>query len=1118
MIGLAATTRLLYGQGMYSEFGRSPYRHLDRTWFSVEKGLFRVYYHQGGQRLAEWLVEAAPHHLKDLQDSFDYHFRAPVSIVLFTSYNEWLSSNFPLELNRPPEYGHIPIRVNHLTVFFTGNHYELIEQLRDGLSDVILADLFFGGTLQERIQNAFLLTIPDWALSGFEKVYAWEWDARFDDWLRHAVTSRRLRWFNQLEEYERPRYAMAFWRYVRDRYGMQAVRSILFTAQMQKNLETALYAVLGKSLGQLHREFYRHYRDRAAGSEADVGEGWPLPLRRKRWEVLQSRFSNDGRWVAVLLHHDGRYRLMVGDRSKRSWTEIRKEGVLQNFAYADAAYFSFAFQPDAPILWVCYPGRHGYHLAPYELERGRWGDDRLLTFIEKPLSFDVGAGAQAMVFSAIRRGQSDIFYYRFRANRFIPVTSDPYDDLWPVFGARPDEVFFSSNRPSDTLWLRYPRGRQPRFFPTLQLFRAVVDKKAAVKGRKWHRAHYYRAPASWEVTHPRVQRNGTVAALADHGGVSHVMHFEADSIYQYSEVVVRYADSARSVDTFYFLHPDSVRLDSVWFGGRPVAGADTVHVYYDTARVVRRFSFGGYAYGWHLAPGGGIQYVVRRHGRYWVGAAGSGVGHSGLALNAKAFWADRMRRFQAPFTFRHKGRPLERLLRRLGKEYGAPTPSPPPEEPPFRWVPPYPPPPPGESPFPLSSPPDSAAPPRFRHSPYELTFLPRFIRLQLDNSLIASYYFPYIPNQPFYYVPRANALTLVRLQDIFRNHAIEVGFRTNFNFSGGDYWLRYIDRRKRWLHDVMFYRTTLTQANAVGYYYQQVTEMVSYRASWPLSPVLFVRLTPSVRHDKFHFLSMDLVSLTTPPLNSYRLGLKAELVAQNLLPLEFNLYRGYRGKVYYETFLEAAFSGGRRLSATPQVHVVGMDLRHYVPLRRPIVWAQRFSMGTSMGRKKIVYYLGGEENWFFPKFNADLPVDAENEYIYQALVAPLRGFPQNIRNGTRYLLLNNELRVSLFHLIHGKPIHSAFLEKFQVVFFGDVGTAWYRGSPFSKEAAVRKHRIQSGPFDITVETTSFPMVAGAGVGLRLEAMGYYWRIDYGWGYELGNPVNRQFYLAVGSDF
>ncbi|GEM_PF-4018566 len=1124
-LGLLCWAATAAAQGVYTEFGPSPYRHLDRTWFYVENDMFRVYYHQGGKQLAEYVLQLSPGLLRQLEDSFDYHMLAPVNVILFTSYQEWRASNFPLDLVRPPDHGTIPIRTNEVKLFYDGNRFHLIEQLKDGLSDVLLADLFFGGTLQERVQNAFLLTVPQWTFDGLQKSFSWEWDADFDDWMRQAVRTRRLRWFNQLDEYNRPRYAFAFWRYIRRQYGLQAVRSILYIAQMQKNLESALYTVTGKSLGELHRAFFRHFRDRV-GKRPDFPpdeETIRLPHRWKRWEVLNVRFSDDGRYVALTLFYNHRYRLLLGDLHKKKWKVLRKEGTLLPFPYADAAYFVTAFQKGAPVLWVCYPDVRGYRLAPYHIADGKWGEDRLLTFIQKPLAFDVTPTADAMVFSAVRSGQTDIFYYRYQSNRFRPLTLDPYDDLSPRFSADGKEVLFTSNRPSDTLWMRFSSLKSFSIRPTFHLFSVAIDRSLFFKKLKFRTAHYFRSAPLVEVTYPAYSPSGGRAAMADPDGVSALWAFEPDSIYQYSYVVLRRADSlAQSPDTFFFFEKKAVWIDTALLKAG-VVQMDTVHVYYDTARIRWLGRFSGFVKGYVMLSDEKVRYLRRdASGRYVIVTASLHVPVASERVRAVApafYRTDRRRRLTYPLVAAASVRPRAALLARLGEEY---QPERLPEKThryPFHFITPFPP------PSPDRQAPDNPPAPdtlrrrrRFRHSPYELTFLPHFIRLQLDNSLISSYYFPYIPNQPFYYVPRANALTLARIRSIFRNDVVEAGFRTAFDLSGSDYWFRYVNRRHRWVHDALFYRTSLVQSNTQGYYFQQVTDLAAYRTIFPISAVLSGRMTLSVRHDKFHFLALDYQSLTTPPVNDYRLGLKAEWVAQDLMPLGYNLYRGYRGKVYYETFSELSFAAGQRLFKRPSVHVVGFDFRHYFPLRRPMVWAQRLSGAASFGRYHVVYYLGGEENWFFPKFNNDLPVDAEQEYVYQALAAPVRGFPQNIRNGTRYLLWNNELRFSIFHLIHGKPIHSSFLESFQFVLFGDLGTAWYRGSPFSMESAIRKQHIESGPFDIWVETLAYPLVGGGGLGLRFEAMGYFWRLDYAWGMEMGSPTRRQFYLGVGSDF
>ncbi|MBL0043835.1 MAG: hypothetical protein IPP33_05290 [Flavobacteriales bacterium] len=66
--------------------------------------------------------------------------------------------------------------------------------------------------------------------------------------------------------------------------------------------------------------------------------------------------------------------------------------------------------------------------------------------------------------------------------------------------------------------------------------------------------------------------------------------------------------------------------------------------------------------------------------------------------------------------------------------------------------------------------------------------------------------------------------------------------------------------------------------------------------------------------------------------------------------------------------------------------------------------------------------MGGVDNWLFPKVNADNPIDATQNYFYQSLVLPVRGFFYNTRNGNSFAVMNTELRVPIFKYLLNKPI------------------------------------------------------------------------------------------------
>ncbi len=198
--------------------------------------------------------------------------------------------------------------------------------------------------------------------------------------------------------------------------------------------------------------------------------------------------------------------------------------------------------------------------------------------------------------------------------------------------------------------------------------------------------------------------------------------------------------------------------------------------------------------------------------------------------------------------------------------------------------------------------------------------------------------------------------------------------------------------------------------------------------------------------------------------------------------------------------------------------VLGFDIRHYLPIHRNFIWANRFATSTSFGKSRLIYYMGGVDTWLDPKFTREAPIDYSQNYAYQTLATNMRGFYQNVRNGNSFAVLNSELRFPVFRYLANRPMRSDFLNNFQVVAFGDLGTAWTGLSPYSDDNALFTRVINKGGLMITVHEQRQPLVGGLGFGARARILGYFLRADWAWGIEdmvVNKPV---FYISLSLDF
>jgi hypothetical protein len=280
---------------------------------------------------------------------------------------------------------------------------------------------------------------------------------------------------------------------------------------------------------------------------------------------------------------------------------------------------------------------------------------------------------------------------------------------------------------------------------------------------------------------------------------------------------------------------------------------------------------------------------------------------------------------------------------------------------------------------------------------------------------------------------------------------------------------------------------------------------------WPFSKVLALKGSASARYDKKVYAATDINSLKQASINEYWAGIKGELTFDNTQTKTLNIYYGWKWKIFGEYYQKIANQFNNLI-------VLGIDFRHYQKIDRTFIWANRLAASTSFGNSKLVYYMGGVDNWITPKFDNQNIVAQDQNYNYQTLATNMRGFSQNVRNGPSFFVLNSELRFPIIGYFAKRPLKNNFINNMQLIGFGDIGTAWLGWNPYSDENTLTKTYIQRGPMFITVIKKRDPLVGGFGVGLRTKLLGYFVRADYAWGVENGVIQKAVFYISLGLDF
>lgn len=197
--------------------------------------------------------------------------------------------------------------------------------------------------------------------------------------------------------------------------------------------------------------------------------------------------------------------------------------------------------------------------------------------------------------------------------------------------------------------------------------------------------------------------------------------------------------------------------------------------------------------------------------------------------------------------------------------------------------------------------------------------------------------------------------------------------------------------------------------------------------------------------------------------------------------------------------------------------ILGFDFRHYQRVLRYSVLAGRLAGATSFGQEKVLYMLGGTDNWLLPQFDMTIPLPSSNDFVYRAIATNARGFRMNARNGNTYALFNAEFRSPVFRYIF-RHSQSNFIRNFQLVAFFDAGTAWQGFSPFNEDSPLNTWTDSNNNVSITVNYFRDPIVYGYGAGIRTLLFGYFVRLDYARGVETRQVQDPRLYFSIGMDF
>ncbi len=1115
-----------YAQINRERFGKNRVQFKNFNWRYYSSDNFDVYFYDGGQDNALIAAKFLEKEFERITDVIGYAPYTKTKIFLYNSTSDLQQSNVGVKGKSYTVGGQTDFVKSQVEVAYPGSMIAFKHELVQQISEMLINDMMFGGSLTDMFQSAYLLTLPEWFIQGAARYIAQGWSIEMDDFMRDLFNEKRNVKLTKFTGEEAAIVGQSVWNFIAARYGRSSISNILNLTRIIRNEESSVVNTLGIPFRLFSRQWQSFYSEMSSQT-ADIYQ-YPVDdnrLRNKNRKSLKYShvaFSPSGRFLAYSENKNGRYKVVIRDLERKRSKTIHKSGfqLIDQDVDQDVPLLDWASDQ---ILGIVGVERGQNYLWLYDQGSKRKRAIQLRRF-NQIKDFDLNASARLAVMSADLNGRNDLFLYNPNRNTFKRLTTDIYDDLHPRFMPESDEIIFSSNRPNDSLYFASTKTRDIQLNQDIEdnfnifLFNPEQDPADSLLSRITN-------TVSKDIK-PIPKDENTIYYLSDQQGIYNLYQYQIrDSLFtQISNYAVslqdydidfknsRIAYIMLADEKDYVFLEEGINLSQSTFTPKTqrqeAIQAQMVSQRLAESQKRRRTS---------AVPSDSTSFPPSFVPRDSL-IVNSEVDLDSLtsANDASQIDADTLPNNLIDtnaYTFGEQAAPQLEDGMIDTDNYAFDIEKSPTE--------------------------DAISTDGFRFESDQRpagegnSFLSRYRRLRRETRI----------DGPAPYETRFSAdnvitsLTIdplrnfgfhiqVQMNDMLENHRFSGGIvqftdlRSASVFAEYQYLKNRVDFTFRYKRDGIYREANDQNIQKYTMNHFQVGAAVPFNVSTRLEINPFFANT--------HYIDLDpSPTIPAPPMAEtentvFFGGLKAGLVFDNTLNFGLNKYEGTKARAFF-THYQGLNDASRSFSN------IEVDVRHYLKIHRELTLVGRLYYGNFFGANPQSYLLGGMHNWIFnrtdtPDSEEENPLaiqqNVDNSNILFTEFVDLRGFNYNKFNGTDVLTFTAELRFPVVRYFYRGPIASNFFRNLEFIGFYDIGSSWTGPSPFREENSINTEIISDGgPFVAEIQNFKFPWLMSYGAGIRTVLLGYYLKFD------LAYPIEDQivadeprFYFTLGYDF
>lgn len=1052
----------LHAQQSRNNFGKNRVQYKEFNWRFFSSENFDIYFYDDGQTIAKQASEYLEDEFDKITDILGYAPYAKTKIFIYNSVSDLQQSNVGLNENNFTIGGQTNFVKLQVELAYPGTTTEFKDELLFKVSQVLIKDMMFGGSLTDVLQNAYLMSLPKWFIDGAALYIAKGWDISMDDHIRDLLQHRKVKKMNKLTGPDAELAGQAIWNFIAERYGRSNISNILNLTRIIRNEESSISNTLGIPFKLFLSDWQNYYKEMSA----HVQENYVLPAdenriggsSRKYYSYNNVKISPNGLFLAYSEGENGKYRVIIRNLENGKEVTALTGGfkIINQEVNEDIPLLAWKDNNTLGII-NSKSGRNVLWL--YDLGSKKKQKRELENF-NQINSVSFSTNGNVVVLNADVKGQNDLFLLSLTRFNVRRLTNDIFDDLQPRFLPDRNAIIFSSNRVTDSLNVKTNTLAEAGNNFNLYLFDIDTTKNVLQKVTKTISRDIYPIPSE----------EGSVYYLSDQKGIYNIFRYNiSDSLYRQ---VTNYFTSIKDYD----LNTTTGQLAFTML----YKGRDYVH-YVPNLNVESNVFTPATKRNEALQAKIISQRLLESRERRLKKQQEAPQPPQEEIITDTEGLIEEIEIEKTPqnelidtdnYVFDRDVIESEESssflsnYRKLRKKNDI------------------------QGPF-----------------PYETRF-------STDNVITSWVIDPL----------RGFGIQLeIEMNDMLENHKFYGGVMAITDLRSGDIFAEYqylknrIDYHGRYERKSIF-RQDETQPK------KYVLDKFEVGASLPLNNSSRITFSPFVASTKF--VDLDIQGLSGGPQSQDLTltfgGARLEYVFDNTLVKGLNLFEGTRAKVRLEHF--EGLSDQNRGFTNLRIDVRNYQKIHReLVFATRLFYGGSYGRNKQsylLGGMDNWLFFKTDNDPSDPNNPLANPGRSENSnLLFTEFVTNMRGFNYNKFNGNNAALFNAELRFPIIKYFTSGPIASNFFRNLQLIGFYDIGSAWSGSSPFSEENSLNTEFVEAGhAFDVKIKNFKNPWISSYGTGLRTVLLGYYVKFDVAWPIEDYIVEEPRFYVTLGYDF